>query len=165
MIVPAASDQPLTIVEFQLGRDETVYQRLVTEMAVLQGMQPGRKVQGLIFFGYNELDPRTEPWTAVVRSFVLPKLLEALEQEQPGHPLVAVFKPLFIESDEVVERERRCIIGRSNTAICRRIAGPYFRKYSSVGWDNGSSTKENRRPRPCYSENCRLWKKPNSERT
>jgi hypothetical protein len=42
VIVPAASDQPLTIVEFQLGRDETVYQRLVAEMAVLQGMHPIR---------------------------------------------------------------------------------------------------------------------------
>ncbi|MGO8747865.1 MAG: DUF2887 domain-containing protein [Thermoguttaceae bacterium] len=105
VLVPLAPDQPLTIVEFQFQWDEKVYTWVVMEMAAVQEMNSMRPVQGVIFFGYNKLDPRTVPWTAVVRSFVLQELLESLEQEQPKHPLVAVFKPLFGTSDEVVERE------------------------------------------------------------
>ena len=107
VLVPLAPDQPLDDrrVPVPVGREGVHAGRDGN------GRGPGRwtrcaPVQGVIFFGYNKLDPRTVPWTAVVRSFVLQELLEeALEQEQPKHPLVAVFKPLFGTSDEVVERE------------------------------------------------------------
>ena len=35
----------------------------------------------------------------------------------------------------------------------------------SVGWSNGSKTRERRRSRPCCWENFRPWRKPNPEKT
>ncbi len=105
VIVPEAPDQPLTIVEFQFQADDTIYRRTVVEMAAVQDAFPGRVVQGIIFFGYNSLDPQTVPWTQVVRSYVLPDILQEWERKQPKHPLVAVFKPLLAESEEVLRRQ------------------------------------------------------------
>jgi predicted transposase YdaD len=105
VVVPEAPDQPLTVVEFQFQKDDSIYLRMVVEMAAVQEANPGRSVQGVIFFGYNNLDPRTEPWTRVVRSCVLAEVLDAWERERPRHPLVAVFKPLLAESEEALERE------------------------------------------------------------
>ncbi len=105
VVIPDVPDQPLTVVEFQFQKDERVYTRTVVEMAAVQELHGMRTVQGLIFFGYNNLDPQTVPWNRVVRSFLLPELLATLERERPGHPLVAVFKPLLVTSEEVVERE------------------------------------------------------------
>ncbi len=105
VIVPEAPDQPLTIVEFQFQADDTIYRRTVVEMAAVQDAFPGRVVQGVIFFGYNGLDPNTAPWTQLVRSYVLPDVLQAWERKQPKHPLVAVFKPLLAESDKVLRRQ------------------------------------------------------------
>src|SRR5208337_2307289 len=62
VIVPEARDQPLTVVEFQFQPDDTIYRRTVVEMAAVQDAFPGRVVQGVIFFGYNNLDPQTVPW-------------------------------------------------------------------------------------------------------
>jgi len=121
VIVPESLDQPLTIVEFQFQADDTIYLRTVVEMATVQEAFPGRVVQGVIFFGYNNIDPRTAPWTQVVKSHVLPEVLSEWELKQPKHPLVAVFKPLLAESDEVLGRE----------------AAEYFReiKYGSLSPD------------------------------
>jgi len=105
VIVPIAAEEPLTVSEIQFQRDERIYTRVVMEMAAIQEMHAMRPVQGVVFFGYNGMDPQPAPWTAVVRAFVLPELLEALEREQPRHPLVAVFKPLFVTSDEAVASE------------------------------------------------------------
>ncbi len=58
VIVPEAPDQPLTVVEFQFQTDDTIYRRTVVEMAAVQDAFPGRVVQGFIFFGYNNMDPR-----------------------------------------------------------------------------------------------------------
>lgn len=105
VIVPDAPDRPLTVIEFQFQKDETIYTRAVVEMAAVQEAHRMRDVQGIVFFGYNNLDPRTSPWTRVVQAYVLPDLLEALERERPEHPLVAVFKPLLAESEESLQRE------------------------------------------------------------
>jgi predicted transposase YdaD len=105
VIVPEAPDQPLTIVEFQFQADDTIYRRTVVEMAAVQDAFPGWVVQGIIFFGYNKLDPQTAPWTQVVRSYVLPDVLREWERKQPNHPLVAVFKPLLAESEEALQRQ------------------------------------------------------------
>ncbi len=59
----------------------------------------------MIFFGYNSWDPKTEPWTQVVSRCVLSEVLAAIERERPKHPLVAVFKPLLAESDELLRRK------------------------------------------------------------
>jgi predicted transposase YdaD len=105
VVVPDATVHPLTVVEFQFQEDPTVYPRIVVEMALLQQSHQMRPVQGLIFFGYNELDPKTEPWTQVVRSYSFPDVLRQFEQSHPGHPLVAAFKPLVVEDDAEVRRD------------------------------------------------------------
>ncbi len=105
VVVPKDPMQPLTVVEFQFRKDETIYTRTVVEMAAVQEASQMRAVQGIIFFQNNGLDPRTQPWKHVVRSFVLRDVLEALESEQPDHPLVAVSKPLLVAADGTLEAE------------------------------------------------------------
>ena len=105
VVMPEAPDQPLTIVEFQFQADDRIYRRTVVEMAAVQDVYSDRLVQGVIFFGYNSLDPKTAPWTQVVRSYVLPDLIVEWELKHPEHPLVAVFKPLLAESEEALERD------------------------------------------------------------
>lgn len=105
VVIPEASDGPLTVVEFQFQKDATIYPRIVVEMAFLQQSHQMRAVQGLIFFGYNELDPKTEPWTHVVRAYMFPDVLRQFEQSHPGHPLVAAFKPLVVEDDSELRRD------------------------------------------------------------
>ena len=48
MVVPEALEQPLTVVEFQFQRDETIYTRTVVEMAAVQESHQMRAVQGVI---------------------------------------------------------------------------------------------------------------------
>ena len=130
VIVPEAPDQPLTIVEFQFQADDTIYRRTVVEMAAVQDAFPGRVVQGVIFFGYNSLDPQTAPWTQVVRSYVLPDILQKWERKQPKHPLVVVFKPLLAESEETLQRQAaayfRAIKQSSLSPACKRTLEEVF---------------------------------------
>jgi predicted ATPase len=105
VIVPESADQPLTVIEFQFWKDETIYTRTVAEMVAVQEANQMRAVQGIIFFGYNDLDPQTPPWTRVVEAFLLRDVLDAWEREHQGHPLAAVFKPLLVESEKTLEHE------------------------------------------------------------
>ena len=105
VVIPEASNAPLTVVEFQFQKEPTIYPRIVIEMALLQQSHQMRPVQGLIFFGYNGLDPKTEPWTQVVRTYSFPDVLRQFEQSHPGHPLVAAFKPLVVEDDAELRRD------------------------------------------------------------
>jgi hypothetical protein len=105
VIVPEAPDQPLTVIEFQFQKDATIYTRIVAEMVAVQEATQMRPVQGVVFFGYNNLDPRTMPWTRVVQTLLLRDAVEAFEQSHPKHPLAAVFKPLLADSEEILERE------------------------------------------------------------
>ena len=105
VIVPEAFDPPLTVVEFQFQKEETIYTRTVAEMIAVQEANQMRPVQGLIFFGYNNLDPQTAPWNRVVQAFVLRDLVETFERDHPEHPLAAVFKPLLMEDEVALESE------------------------------------------------------------
>jgi predicted transposase YdaD len=105
VVVPEDVSQPLTVVEFQFQKDDTIYNRTVAEMIAVQEANGMRPVQGLIFFQNDSLDPRTKPWNHVVKTFVLRDLLDRLEREQPDHPLVAVFKPLQIVQAGTLEAE------------------------------------------------------------
>ncbi len=64
-----------------------------------------REEKGVIFFGEPRLDPRTKPWTSLVRSIVLPVELRCLAARNPGHPLVAAFQPLLAESESELEQK------------------------------------------------------------
>ena len=147
MVIPEAKNQPLTIVEFQFQADDRIYRRTVVEMAAVQDVYPERAVQGIIFFGYNNLDPKTVPWTQVVRSFVLPDLLREWERQWPRHPLAAVFKPLLTESEEGFSGMRAGISGPSGRVRWASPAGGLWKRCSSVGWNNGSKTRRKRRLR------------------
>ena len=70
------------------------------------------------------------PWTQVVRSYVLPDVLQEWERKEPKHPLVAVFKPLLAESDEALQRQAggyfRSITQSSLSSACKRTLEEVF---------------------------------------
>ncbi len=103
LIVPKNPKQPLTIVEFQFSRDETIYRRIVSEMLAAQEAFDGRAVRGLIVFGGRRCDPKTEPWTQIVQSVVIDEAVESLRKQHPQHPLTAVLQPVVESRTEVLE--------------------------------------------------------------
>lgn len=103
VIVPEAADPPLSVIEFQFGENRQIYTRTVQKMAAVQEEFHMREVQGIIFFGDQRLDPRTKPWTSLVRSIVLPEELRRLAEHSPEHPLVAAFQPLLAERETELE--------------------------------------------------------------
>ena len=70
VVVPHDPGHPLTVVEVQFQPDDTIYPRIVTEMAAVQIEHQMRAVQGIILFRFAHLDPRTGPWNQVVRAFL-----------------------------------------------------------------------------------------------
>jgi hypothetical protein len=105
VIVPQSPVPPLSVIEFQFGENPQIYTRTVQKMAAVQEEFQMREVQGVIFFGEVRLDPRTKPWTSLVRSIVLPDELRRLAERSPGHPLVAAFQPLLAESEAELEQK------------------------------------------------------------
>jgi hypothetical protein len=104
VIFPKDPAEELTVVEFQFQDDPTIYARTAIEMALLQQEHAMREVQGIIFFRYPSLDPHTEPWCRIIRSYPLRDILESLAQRDPAHPLVAVFRPVLLSSEETLEK-------------------------------------------------------------
>lgn len=109
VLEPQLAGKTWFVVEFQAQFDETVYIRLTLEMALLHRQHPNRKIEGVLIFLDASMDPKTQPWARVIRSFTLAEQLADLEQRQPEHPLIAVFAPLTIASDETLE---------SSAALC-----------------------------------------------
>ncbi len=105
LIVPADPREPLWITEFQFCFDRSIYTRIITEMCAVQEAFKWRAVRGLIFFGEQQHDPRVEPWTQVVDTFVLRDLLKSFRESNPTHPLNAVFHPLIEPREDVLEAE------------------------------------------------------------
>ncbi len=107
VIVPENATSPLSVIEFQFGENRQIYTRTVQKMAAVQEEFEMREVQGVIFFGDQRFDPRTKPWTSLVRAIDLPAELRRLAERSPSHPLVAAFQPLLAES----EAELQCSAG------------------------------------------------------
>jgi predicted transposase YdaD len=105
VLVPDAVEEEMTVVEIQGYNDTGIYERLIIEMALVQRQNSGRRVQGIIIFLDESRDPKTEPWTKVVRSISLRESISQVQRTDPHHPLVAVLGPLLIDSDEVLECE------------------------------------------------------------
>jgi predicted transposase YdaD len=105
VIVPQSPVPPLSVIEFQFGENPQIYTRIVQKMAAVQEEFDMREVQGVIFFAEPRLDPRTKPWTSLVRSIVLPDELRRLAECSPGHPLVAAFQPLLAENESELEQK------------------------------------------------------------
>lgn len=104
VLIPDSPDEFITILEIQFQRDEEIYLRVVMEMVLVQQRMRGRQVQGVILFGDQSLDPRTQPWCQFVSVHSLADTLGRLATEQPTHPLVAVFQPLMEDDAETLER-------------------------------------------------------------
>ena len=105
ILVPVDLVQPITVAEFQFQFDETIYTRVVTEMAAVQEAYKMRAVQGLIIFGKDSLDPRTASWTQVVHVCVLPEVVANLCRSRPNHPIGALFQPLLQKDLAVLETD------------------------------------------------------------
>jgi predicted transposase YdaD len=105
VIIPQSSVPPLSVIEFQFAENPHIYTRIVQKMAAVQEEFQMREVQGIIFFGEQRLDPRTKPWTSLVRSIVLPDELRRLAERSPDHPLVAAFQPLLTKSEAELEQK------------------------------------------------------------
>jgi len=97
--MPDDVEHAISVVEIQFQKDESIYTRIVTEMAQIQQDNNWREVQGIILFRNSSIDPKTKPWTKVVHAFVFDELLKRFEAKHPHHPLVAVFKPVFAEDE------------------------------------------------------------------
>lgn len=105
LVVPEAGDQKLSLIEFQFQPDAQIYLRVIEEMTAAQRAYGMRDIQGFIFFAKSSMDPQTDPWRLVVKTFVLRDTLLALERREPQHPLVAVFKPLLETDNAIVETQ------------------------------------------------------------
>ncbi len=104
LIEPLDPTQDLIIIEFQFQRDAEIYLRLIESMTGTQRENGMRGVRGIIIFGDGSLDPKTRPWSQYVETYNLRDCLQALEQREPLHPMVAVFKPLLESNTDVLER-------------------------------------------------------------
>jgi len=124
VIMPDDPAQAITVVEFQFQMDAGVYTRIAAEMALLQEANAWRDIQGVIIFQDRSVDPKTSPWNRWIHVFYLNDLLAQLEQRNPHHPLVAVFKPLVVE-DEVTLAE---------------MAKEYYRDINTSSLDESSRT-------------------------
>ena len=103
--VPSDTTLAIFVAEFQGYDDHLIYVRIVQAMAMLRSQYPKREVRGLVFFLESRFDPDSDPWREFVQVIYLDEALEQLSREQPDHPMVAVFAPLFASSEEVLETE------------------------------------------------------------
>ncbi len=108
VLLPAAEDQPLWVIEFQAQKDPLIYHRLLIEMGLVGERHHPRPVRGLLLFLSAARDPRTPPWDALlardreapIRRAYLIDILERLRRDDPEHPLLAVFLPYLLNDPE-----------------------------------------------------------------
>ena len=103
---PESEDSPVYFVEFQAYWDDTIYHRLILEMASYGVENPKREIRGILVFTEKNLDKKTLPWHELTKSnknifyvVYLKDYLEELEKQDPDNPLVSTFKP-YLEKNE-----------------------------------------------------------------
>jgi hypothetical protein len=104
-------DEACVIFEFQMQKKPNIYQRIITEMAMFQTQNPGKKVRGVIVFQDPETDPDEPHWKRMattcpelIKVLYLNEIYEDLKQKKPNSPLQAVFAP-FVEKDPKLIRQ------------------------------------------------------------
>ena len=118
LFVPNDTTKPLTIAEWQFYLDRTIYARTAIAMAMVQLENPDREVEGVILFGSPSHDPQISPWNRVIDCCHLEEAVNRLEQSDPDHPLPAVFKPLIVSDEALLEREAVSYLRRiRNSAV------------------------------------------------
>ncbi|MEO0416076.1 MAG: DUF2887 domain-containing protein, partial [Verrucomicrobiota bacterium] len=100
---PNDPSEALVVVEVQFQKDEHIYTRLVTEMAMIQDDNQLADITGVIFFYKKQLDPRTKPWVDIVETVYLDQAITELQKQQPNHPLGIVFRPLLDTDEQELE--------------------------------------------------------------
>ena len=124
LIEPDDLTKPHYIVEFQMQKKDDIYGRIIMEMASLGLKNKGLLYHGVIVFADKSVNVKSEPWSSLFESnnpafqiFYLDKLLNALEEKNPEHPLVFVFQP-YLRQD-IIELER--------------VASKYYSKIQGCG--------------------------------
>ena len=102
ILTPKDPDLPTYVMEFQAQMDTDIYHRVAVEMASYALMHKGCDIRGIVVFLHKGLDPETYPWHYLTNSkkkllqiVYLDEYINNLEQKQPDHPFVIVFKPLL----------------------------------------------------------------------
>jgi len=62
LLEPVSGEEPVYIAEFQGYSDNTVYHRLIMEMAAYGKIYPDRDIRGILVFTTSVFDPETSPW-------------------------------------------------------------------------------------------------------
>ncbi len=95
LIEPSDHSKPRRIVEVQFQNLADIYPRTAAAMALLHQTNVKRQIEAVILFATRKLDPRTKPWSAVIRAVYIDEAIEELRKKDPRHPLVAAFEPVF----------------------------------------------------------------------
>ncbi len=104
LVEPLDNSEPLRILEFQMQSTPHILQRAGIECGCLEITHHPRPVEAYVIFGSASLDPGPSRWKKIVKVLYLDKAVKALEKRQPGHWLVALFRPLLERKNEIVEK-------------------------------------------------------------
>ena len=109
---PNDKKAPIRVFEVQFQHRKkkgNVYRRLLASMILIQEEHRDRDVEGVIFFADKSSDPKTSPWHGndLVLTVYLDNELKKLKKQDPDHPLVAIFSPVFETDTETVVAEAR----------------------------------------------------------
>ncbi|KPA17180.1 hypothetical protein MHK_002602 [Candidatus Magnetomorum sp. HK-1] len=114
LLEPVSDDKPVYLVEFQAYWDNTVYHRLIMEMAAYGKENPKRDIRGILVFTNKNLDLKTLPWHELTKSdknifkvVYLETFLDDLEKKNPDHPLVSTFKPYREKDKKILKQKAR----------------------------------------------------------
>ena len=107
---PDSGDGPTYIIEVQAQHSGDVYDRLVLELLLYRKAHPERTVYGQVIFLNAGGDEPDWPWAEWLgrgplrRPVYLDVVLVEARQQQPDHPLLAVFLPLIASDDELAQQ-------------------------------------------------------------
>ncbi len=104
LLEPVKKSEPLRILEFQMQSTPHILQRAGIECGCLEISHYPRPVEAYVIFGSSSLDPGRSRWKKIVNVLYLDKSVNALAKRDPGHWLVALFRPLLERKNEVVEK-------------------------------------------------------------
>ena len=111
ILTPKDPDAPTYVMEFQAQMDPNIYHRVAMEMASFAMMHKDCKIRGIIIFLHKGLDPKTKPWHYLTKCrenmlqiVYFDEYIKKLEQKQPNHPLVLVFKPLLEKDSNTLKQ-------------------------------------------------------------
>ena len=111
---PTSERSPVYFVEFQARWDNTIYHRLIMEMAAYGVENPTRDIRGILVFTHRNIDKKTLPWNELTHSkkelfkvIYLESYLDDLEKKDPNNPLVSTFKPYRIKNKQTLKKSAR----------------------------------------------------------